>query len=1493
MPASASTATPTPTPTASIATVKLPQASSRLYDVPSLDDEGKNFTMWRYRVEMVLRVRKLWRIVTGDEPKPGESEPDQLADWSERDQEAKAQVTLTLANEPLSGVLHATSAKDVWDKLLERYEGRGKQTIAYLISELFRATLSDESDLEPQLNAMRQKATTLRTLGQTLDDALVAIAIIISLPESYSVLRTILMSTDDKLTTDKVIAQILTEERARREAGRQHAYAAKLSGNAPPPKSKGKKSKKAAATSGPTCTYCKKPNHTEDVCRKKKRDQEVKVAEKAKGKDENKDEKGQSDLTAKVAHVRPSSPVNETIQLFVAETLAQRSTSLNKWLVDSGASNTMSSRRDWFINYQQLASPVRVWLGDERYIHAVGIGQIQLDMDVGNGKTRTSMLRGVYYVPDLNGNLLSVSRLAERGHSFSFHDDLCEISKEGRTVALARKQDGLYTLLAKQCAPERVYVASASPDDSSAVETAPPLIAMPAKAEKSSKATLATWHRRLGHLNVDSVVKMVRKGMVKGMDIIGSLKPKRSLACAPCLEGKQSRSPITKESTVENPRVLWRTFSDVCGPMDTAARTGHTSFVTHIDAKSHRGMVTLTKRKGEAEHHTKAYIERAEAETGERANFFRSDGGGEYGSATLQKWFELKGIHHEKTNPYTPQENGVAERYNRTLVEMARAMLSDASLPKMFWGDAVLYAAYILNRTPSRALPDDVTPHEAYTGNKPNLAHLRTFGCKCWVHIPDELRKKLDVKSVECRFLGYAHNRRAFVAVDAKNFRRVYESRDVFFDEGDGEEPTRVVIDPESLELQPPMHHSASEPASPTVQKHVHIEDVPDEDGPLPELLDDDNDSDDDGEYDLPYPPPLRRSPTPPAADHLRQPPPPRQPAQTHRSSRKSVPPGPPLPYPNPAPPPEVRRSMRTRRAPVRDDDPRLRVNAYEPNTVRAAQDAVRAAEDDRLPPRWREVGQDEDTDQVGAHDGEPAAYQAAAEDNPEPRTYEEAVSGPEAPYWKAAMADELGQFVKTELYDEVERPRGRKVIGSKWVYKRKLGPDGSVVKYKARLVAQGFTQVEGIDYNETFAPTAKFTTIRSLLALAAKLDLEIDQMDVKSAFLNGELEEEIYMECPPGFSKSVREVWRLNKSLYGLKQAGREWYKKVKAEFEALGFTRSNADHGVFYKNDDGKLVIIAIYVDDMLIFSNSTAARNATKSALSERFEMTDLGEAHWILNMELTRDRANRTLKLSQRQYIETILDRHGMADCKPVATPMVQNQKLTKLDVPEIDPQPYQQALGSLMYAMVGTRPDIAYTVGALSQHSATPGQEHWVALKRVFRYLRGTTDLSIVYDGKIHDEPFAFVDADHANDPITRRSVGGYVYLIAGGAVSWSSKKQASVALSSTEAEYMAASTSTQEAVWLRILLGELGLLNLANPTRQRIDNQSAMALARNDAFHNRTKHIAVRHHFIREKVEDGEIDVEYVPTDRQVADVLTKPLGRVKHVRFVEGMGLQ
>ncbi|KAJ3474089.1 hypothetical protein NLI96_g12655 [Meripilus lineatus] len=253
-------------------------------------------------------------------------------------------------------------------------------------------------------------------------------------------------------------------------------------------------------------------------------------------------------------------------------------------------------------------------------------------------------------------------------------------------------------------------------------------------------------------------------------------------------------------------------------------------------------------------------------------------------------------------------------------------------------------------------------------------------------------------------------------------------------------------------------------------------------------------------------------------------------------------------------------------------------------------------------------------------------------------------------------MVEEMRIFVEKELFDEVQRPRNRRVVGCKWVFKEKLGSDGQIEKYKARLVARGFTQVPGVDFTETFAPVTKFTSICTLLALAAIYDLKIHQMDVKSAFLNGELDEEIFMEPPPGFPAPKNMVWCLRKSLYSLKQASREWYKAIRAEFEALGFTQSHSDHSVFHKYEDGHLVIIAIYVDNMLLLSENLAAITKSKTELAAHYEMADMGEAHWILNMEIIWDCTDQTIELSQEQFIEDILEHQGMANCRPVSTPM---------------------------------------------------------------------------------------------------------------------------------------------------------------------------------------------------------------------------------------------
>jgi len=334
---------------------------------------------------------------------------------------------------------------------------------------------------------------------------------------------------------------------------------------------------------------------------------------------------------------------------------------------------------------------------------------------------------------------------------------------------------------------------------------------------------------------------------------------------------------------------------------------------------------------------------------------------------------------------------------------------------------------------------------------------------------------------------------------------------------------------------------------------------------------------------------------------------------------------------------------------------------------------------------------------------------------------------------WRAACAEEMEQFVHQNIFDMVPKPEGCKVVGCKWVFKTKLGPNGQVKHYKACLVAKGFSQVKGIDFNETYSPVVGHSTAWTLLALACTNGWHIHQMDAKSAFLNRDLKEEIYMKIPPGQNRPERHVWWLRKTLYGLEQALQEWYTKVHKIMVGLGYKVSIADKCVFTCIDaNGYLIIVAVYMDNFLFISKSLKFVESSKSEMSSHFEMKDLGPAKWILQMELNHDISNGITTLSQSQYIEEILEHHGMTDSRPVKTPMDPNTTLPSLAMPEIDVIKYQQCVGSLMHAIVWTRPDIAHAVGMVSRHATTPGQAHMTAVKRIFHYLRGTSDYKLTY-----------------------------------------------------------------------------------------------------------------------------------------------------------------
>ena len=506
-----------------------------------------------------------------------------------------------------------------------------------------------------------------------------------------------------------------------------------------------------------------------------------------------------------------------------------------------------------------------------------------------------------------------------------------------------------------------------------------------------------------------------------------------------------------------------------------------------------------------------------------------------------------------------------------------------------------------------------------------------------------------------------------------------------------------------------------------------------------------------------------------------------------------------------------------------------------------------------------------------------------------EPSTMEEALASNESDQWQQAMDEEMNSLLANGTWTLERPPAGLRPIPVKWVYKIKRDSAGDIERYKARLVAKGYRQREGIDYEEVFAPVSKYTTLRGLLALAAAEDLEIHQLDIKTAFLNGELEEDVWIEQPPGYAAGKELACHLHKSLYGLKQAPRAWHTKLKQELESLDFQSSSADPALFIKSGAIPTYLLT-YVDDILVVTSDIEALYTTKEQVMSAFEARDLGAATCFLGMDIYRDRQARTITLSQRRLTNDLLNKYGMEECKPLLTPLSTSAKLTKSgELLDTGTHPYSQLIGSLMYLSVCTRPDISQAVGALARYMAKPTVAHWQAAKGVLRYIAGTANYGITYSGGSLTLE-AYCDADYAGDIDTRRSTTGYLFILGGGAISWSSRLQPTVAASTTEAEYMAAAYAIKEALWLQIFLSELG--RDTQPITIRADSQSAIKLLKNPVLSMRSKHIDVIYHFARERVARKDVVFNYIRTDEMVADALTKPLPASKFNFCRSAMGI-
>ena len=1099
------------------------------------------------------------------------------------------------------------------------------------------------------------------------------------------------------------------------------------------------KSRSKSRSRSVVCWHCKEPGHIRKNCDKLQR---------KKNTPQDRNEEAGKAIVAEVG--------GDVDVLLVTEKSIKLK---DEWIMDTGCSYHMCPNKDWFSSYESIDGGV-VLMGNNAPCKTIGIGTVRIRMADGIVRTLTD----VRHVPDLKKNLISLGTLDANGCKFSAEGGVLKVSKGALVVMKARKVGSLYVLHGLTVTAS-VAVSSSSMSDSDVTKL---------------------WHMRLGHMSEKGLTLLSKRGLLCGQST-GKMD-----FCEHCVFGKQKRLSFgtgihkTKGS-------LDYIHSDLWGPAQVPSKGGARYLLTFIDDFSRKVWVYFLKHKSDVFDTFKKWKILIEKQTGKQIRRLRTDNGLEFCGGDFNKFCEAEGISRHRTVVKTPQQNGVAERMNRTLLEKARCMLSNAGLSKDFWAEAVSTACFLVNRSPSTAI-EFKTPEEVWSGKPANYSNLRIFGCSAYMHVSEG---KLEPRARKCIFLGYASGVKGYRlwCPDPKSPKFVI-SRDVTFNES-------ALLNPR----KEPVFSSDTYKTGST-SKQVELE--------------------------IPSPPVMAETPAPESEEE--------EPDVVEEA------------------PPEEERS-------IARDRPRREI---------------------RPPQRYADIvayalSVGEETNSIG-----------------EPASYSEAVSSIDSTKWLFSMQEEIESLYKNKTWVLVKPPARKRIVGCKWIFKIKAGiPGVEKARYKARLVAKGYSQVPGVDFNDIFSPVVKHSSIRVLLALVAMHDLELEQLDVKTAFLHGELQEDIYMQQPEGFVVEGKEdhVCLLKKSLYGLKQSSRQWYKRFDSFMVGSGYSRSSYDSCVYFRNThDGSFIYLLLYVDDMLIAAKNMSDIEELKKQLNRVFEMKDLGAAKKILGMKIERDRIGGKLYLTQKSYIEKVLERFGMKNAKPVSTPFSAHFKLSASLSPKSDNEkrymarvPYSNAVGSMMYAMVCTRPDISHAVSVVSRYMACPGKSHWNAVKWILRYLRGTSDTYLEF-GKSSSSLVGYVDSDYAGDLDKRRSLTGYVFTLGGSAISWKASLQPVVALSTTEAEYIAVTEVIKEGIWLRGLLGELS--SCSDKIDILCDSQSAIHLTKDQMFHERTKHIDIKYHFVRDIISRGDILVKKISTHENPADMLTKPLPRIKFKHCLNLIGV-
>lgn len=1485
--------------------------SDTIASFPKLGED--NYSSWCKNMKAYLMQKKVWAIVKGTDVKPSPGDSD-LRDWLKDEQLAAGVIYLGLEEGQKSQVEDfLDDPKHMWEALEAIHVQKRPSTRFNAYNSLLSISKQENESL-PSLTARVEKAMqevkNLRPTGfliTDLDEDLMCMAMVRSLPSEYrSFVSSLILLPQFDFKTLKEAFLLEEDNRKNSEMSTGISAAANLANTS-------KKQPNASKTTPPSsssspklvCEFCQAHYHSQAQCHMYKLFQAQARLQAIENRSNRRNTRpNASNTSSSLPSASRTAPGTTTSSEHasvaqnsgnVEEFAGNASTTLPDshlpqfshstcWCADTGASSHMTPHKSWFETYEPYAVPVRVANGT--VVNSAGIGSVRFKPALQGVRSREVVFHRVLHVPQLQNNLLSVLYLtSKQGFRVVIDNQSMRFERQGVLLFTATLKGKLAYLDGTTLRPQA---------------------ALSTLSTSILPLSLDLWHRRFAHISIASLKRILSSNVVSGLQIDSTAAP--DPICEPCIAGKQHRIINTTSTRSKQPLAI--VHCDLHGPMPVQSIQGHKYFIVFVDDATRLWCLYFLKSKGEAAQAFYAFKAEIEKQTGRQIKCLHDDKEGGLSSNEFNSKLSNWGIIRRFTMRAEPHSNGVAERAIRSIADTATSMLYESHLPSSFWSKAVSTAVYLHNRLPTAA-NDGLTPFELMYGRKPDVSLFRVFGSLAYVHIKKDKRSGFSPHMQKAIFVGYPAQYKGWEFYNPSTKRLVLSDRADFDERVFPGLATRI---PEPPAFPTPPASSLPPPLVPTApdddrmhrehrEMHHQVgDDVGGDDTSSSSSSSSNSSSSHSGHS------PLLQAPSP-ARDH--------SPSMSTRSDTPPDAPAPPLLPQQPS----VRRSGRAKVPASQWKQNWFKAN-YKPSQLRVAPQPPPAHQYRDPAPQIPPSSDEDEPSSQSESDSEESeeselvasefayltipealevAYKSAARSDG-PRSYAQAMALPDAQKYHEAACDEIQSLLDNGTWELAQLPPGRKAVGCRWVFVIKRKADGTVDRFKARLVAQGFSQRPGFDFQETYASTLKWATLRAILAYAAIEDLEIESVDISSAFLNGEIDSEVFMRQPEGFPQgSPEQVLRLKKSIYGLRQSPRLWHQKLNSVLLSLRFKKIKSDASVWVFDRDGVRVIVPVFVDDMTLVSKSKQKITELKEELKKHFKLRDLGPTDFLLGVKIDRDRSHRILQLSQRQYTLDVLARYGFDSCSPVSTPLNPGVKLSLDQCPKSPEEaesmrsvPYSHAVGSLMYLAISTRPDIAYAVGVLARYSSNPGQAHWAAVKHLFRYLQGTLDYKLTYtpDPSSPSLFTTFSDADHGGCKDSGRSTGAYVVKMGTGAVSWSSKLQSIVAMSTTEAEYVAAVSAGAEICWLRNLFSELGIDLSFSPSPLHIDNQSALAVAKNPEHHGRMKHLDLRFYWLRDEVDKKTISLSYCPTESMPADLLTKALPLVKVQACCKMLGL-